>query len=43
VLPFAPNSTSTSAEEQCTRGGLMTKLGDDVEPQMRETDLIELT
>ena len=43
MFRYAPKSTLTGAEELGIRGGLMRKLGDDSELQMRETDLIEWT
>jgi phenylacetate-CoA ligase len=42
VFRYVPKSPLSRAEEQGIREGLMKKLGDDVELQMREADPIEL-
>jgi hypothetical protein len=43
MFRYVPKSPLTGAGELGIREGLMSKLGDDIELQMRETDLIELT
>ncbi len=43
VFRYVPKSPLTAAEKSGIREGLMKKLGEDVELQMRETDAIELT
>ena len=43
VFRYVPKSRLTAVEESGIREGLMTKLGDDIELQMCETECIELT